>query len=312
MQNITNIYSPNFDPRPTSSIDHVILHYTEISFDETIKKFSTPEKIVSAHYVIREDGIIFQCVPDELRARHAGVSHFRGRNNFNDFSIGIEIVNSGRDSFPAIQMQSCIDLCLSFKKKYNIPAENFLGHSDIAPTRKIDPGLFFDWKLLRKYDLGIPFAEAIGADLDQILFSQNNNLDGVKELQQRLKTFGYDIAVTGVFDKQTSDVIRAFQSHFAKESIIGRFNTAYYNLSIHPTTLSSSRAKAWRSQEVFHKTLTHQSLQELPHRSSTYWQEQGKWSEVNSYYYNFDNYFVWDKRSDHLLSNLVAASRPYS
>ena len=224
MQNIIAINSQNFDSRPKDSvIDHVILHYTEIPFEETVTKFCNPTYIVSAHYVIKQNGQVFQFVADELRARHAGISSFRGRTNFNDFSIGIELVNSGKEIYPEIQMQSCIDLCLSLKHKYNIPAENFIGHSDIAPSRKIDPGIFFDWVLLRKYDLGIHLFSPFSTSSDQII-----NLDeiivtdkdaNIINIQNQLYKFGYDVKATGRFDQQTSDAIRAFQLHFSKESI---------------------------------------------------------------------------------------------
>jgi N-acetylmuramoyl-L-alanine amidase len=250
MRNIIQISSPNFDRRPLGYIiDHVILHYTEISFEETLAKFCDTEHIVSAHYLIKEDGQIVAFVPEALRARHAGISNFRDRNNFNDFSIGIELVNSGKEQFSSMQMQSCIELCLSLKRKYNIPSENFLGHSDIAPSRKIDPGLFFDWDLLQRYNLGITFPVMQNLDdLDQILSSKEDESEYVKKLQNQLAKFGYDIGITGVFDKQTSDVVRAFQSHFSQKSIVSRFGHEYYSL---------------------------------------------------------DNYFLWDRRSDLILSQLL-------
>jgi N-acetylmuramoyl-L-alanine amidase len=250
MQNIIQISSPNFDKRPLGCvIDHVILHYTEISFEETLAKFCDLEQVVSSHYVIKASGQILACVPEALRARHAGISHFRNRNNFNDFSIGIEMVNSGKERFSNAQMQSCIELCLSLKRKYNIPTENFLGHSDIAPSRKIDPGLFFDWDLLQKYNLGIVFPiMQNSSDLDQVLLNKGDESEHVKKLQNQLAKFGYNIRITGAFDKQTSDVVRAFQSHFSQKSIVSRFGHDYYCL---------------------------------------------------------DNYFLWDQRSDLILSQML-------
>ena len=152
--------SPNTEPRPNGTvIDTLILHYTGMqSGAEAIARLRDPAAIVSAHYVVEEDGSIFRLVPEVLKARHAGVSHWRGRSALNASSIGIEIVNPGHEwgyrHFPAMQMAALADLCLEIMARHPIPARNVVGHSDVAPDRKQDPGELFDWEGLAANGIG--------------------------------------------------------------------------------------------------------------------------------------------------------------
>ena len=154
-------YSPNFNKkiRSKKSIKFVIIHYTGMQSEiASIKRLKNPKFQVSCHYLINRAGKIIQMVKDENIAWHAGKSKWKKYNNLNPFSLGIELVNKGHrfgyQNFSKKQIRSLIKLCKNLKKKYKIPKENFLGHSDIAPLRKIDPGEKFPWKKLSTHNLG--------------------------------------------------------------------------------------------------------------------------------------------------------------
>lgn len=151
--------SPNFDERERP-IDMIVLHYTGMkTAQEAIDRLRDPEAKVSAHYVLDEDGTLYNLVDESKRAWHAGVSKWRGVDNVNHNSIGIEIVNPGHEwgyrPFTKAQYDVLIPLCQQLKARYNIPDENIIGHSDVAPGRKQDPGELFDWKLLADNGLGL-------------------------------------------------------------------------------------------------------------------------------------------------------------
>ncbi len=152
--------SPNTEPRPEGTvIDTLILHYTGMQTGAAaIARLRDPAAVVSAHYVVEEDGTIFRLVPEALKARHAGISHWRGKSALNANSIGIEIVNPGHEwgyrHFPAMQMAAVADLCLEILARHPIPPRNVVGHSDVAPDRKQDPGEFFDWEGLAANGIG--------------------------------------------------------------------------------------------------------------------------------------------------------------
>ena len=153
--------SPNHEPRPEgAAVDMLILHYTGMqSGAEAIARLRDPAAIVSSHYVVEEDGTVFRLVPEALKARHAGVSHWRGRSALNAHSIGIEITNPGHEwgyrDFPALQMAALADLCLEILARHAIPACNVVGHSDVSPDRKQDPGELFDWEGLAANGIGL-------------------------------------------------------------------------------------------------------------------------------------------------------------
>ncbi|MCB1531810.1 MAG: N-acetylmuramoyl-L-alanine amidase [Alphaproteobacteria bacterium] len=148
--------SPNFTARrgghATPSM--IIIHYTDMKTgQEALERLCDPASEVSAHYVIEEDGRLFQLVDDDKRAWHAGASEWQGESDINSASIGIELVNPGHTwgyrAFPDVQIEVLIDLCRELMGKYDIPLNRILGHSDVAPGRKIDPGELFPWKQLR-------------------------------------------------------------------------------------------------------------------------------------------------------------------
>lgn len=212
MQINRNFTSPNYNERPNNNIKFIILHYTEMPFHAAMEKLCDPEAGVSAHYVIKEDGEIFNIVPERKRAFHAGKSFWRGVENINDSSIGIELDNLGKSPFTDVQMQSCITLCKNLQKKYNILPENILGHSDIAPMRKIDPGIYFDWEMLGKEGLSLRPKNA----------GNSKKLDYKDPyiIQTALQRLGYKIEITSEFDAQTNYVTRAFQLHFCQKQLL--------------------------------------------------------------------------------------------
>ncbi|WP_027284433.1 N-acetylmuramoyl-L-alanine amidase [Rubritepida flocculans] len=153
--------SPNHDPRPEgAAVDMLVLHYTGMrSGAAALERLRDPAAGVSAHYLVEEDGTVFRLVPEERRARHAGLSHWRGREGLNAGSIGVEIVNPGHEwgyrPFPALQMGAVAELCLGILARHPIPARNVVAHSDIAPDRKQDPGELFDWEGLAALGIGL-------------------------------------------------------------------------------------------------------------------------------------------------------------
>ena len=150
-------YSPNFDlkKRTRSKVKYLIFHYTGMrSENAAIKRLTSKSSKVSCHYLIKKNGAIIKIVPDLYIAWHAGISSWKKDKSLNSNSIGIEISNPGHDykyeNFSQKQITSIINLSKNLKKKYKIKKENILGHSDIAPLRKKDPGEKFPWKLLNK------------------------------------------------------------------------------------------------------------------------------------------------------------------
>lgn len=151
--------SPNFDARRAPP-DMVVLHYTGMQTGEAaLARLCDPAAKVSAHYMIEEDGRIFRLVPEERRAWHAGVSFWKGERDINAVSIGIEIVNPGHEfgyhAFPDPQIEALIALLDQVRGRWQIPDARILGHSDVAPERKQDPGELFPWKRLAEAGHGL-------------------------------------------------------------------------------------------------------------------------------------------------------------
>lgn len=209
--------SPNFNERPASVvIDTLVLHYTGMeSGSEALARLCDAESKVSAHYLIEEDGRVFALVPEEKRAWHAGISHWRGKDNLNDTSIGIEIVNPGHEHgyrpFPAAQMEALATLCQGILSRHPIPARNVIGHSDIAPLRKEDPGELFDWAWLASQGIGLWPVAPVKTDV----------APSVSDHQTALNHYGYGINPTGESDEITRKTIMAFQRHFRPTRIDG-------------------------------------------------------------------------------------------
>ena len=220
--------SPNFDARGEGvGIDMLVLHYTGMQSGEAaIRRLRDPEAKVSAHYVVEEDGRIFQLVAEEARAWHAGVSFWRGARDINARSIGIEIVNPGHEfgyrPFPAAQMDAVLRLAKDIVARHAIPARNVVGHSDIAPQRKDDPGELFDWKLLAGAGVGL-WVDAPGPAREEApLLACGSSGADVKTLQEALADIGYDVATDGHYDTAFANVVRAFQRHWRPRLVDGR------------------------------------------------------------------------------------------
>ena len=151
--------SPNFDARD-QPVSIVVLHYTGMKDGQSaIERLRDPEAHVSCHYLIAEDGRVLRMVPEDRRAWHAGRSCWRGMHDVNGASVGIEIVNPGHEfgyrPFTSQQMNSLVPLLAGIVRRHQIPKANVVGHSDVAPARKQDPGELFDWGLLARHGLAV-------------------------------------------------------------------------------------------------------------------------------------------------------------
>ncbi len=144
----------------------VIIHHTaQKSCEQTLKTFTTTKSQVSAHYVICEDGTLHHMLNDYMRAWHAGAGKWGGQPDINSSSIGIEIDNDGTESFSEAQINVLLGLLATLKKNYNINTANFIGHSEIAPGRKVDPNVTFPWKRLAEKGYGHWYDDTTGVTL---------------------------------------------------------------------------------------------------------------------------------------------------
>jgi len=216
--------SPNFNEREgVAKTDILLLHYTGMrTCAEAVDRLTDAAAKVSAHYTIDEDGTVYAHVPEHLRAWHAGVSSWRGAADVNTRSVGIEIVNPGHEfgyrAFPDKQIEAVIALGREIVRRHGIPARNVIGHSDVAPGRKTDPGELFPWKRLAEAGLGL-WVEV--AALPEASLAVGGEGPEVSALQQALARFGYGIEATGVFDERTFAVVEAFQRHFRQANVDG-------------------------------------------------------------------------------------------
>lgn len=220
--NILPAPSPNFDAR-TAPPDMLILHYTGmISGEAALARLTDPVAKVSAHYLVEENGAIFALVPEARRAWHAGRGSWLDKTDINAASIGLEIVNPGHEfgyqPFPEAQIGAVIELLADIRSRWTIPDAMILGHSDVAPHRKTDPGELFPWNTLADAGHGL-WAEpppAPGAAL-----GEGDKGLGVLTLQSALARLGYDCPRTGTFDADLAVVVRAFQRHWRPASVDG-------------------------------------------------------------------------------------------
>jgi len=214
--------SPNFDVRRAPP-DMIVLHYTGMASGEAaLQRLCDPEAKVSAHYLVEEDGRVFSLVAEARRAWHAGVSFWKGTRDCNGASIGIEIVNPGHDfgyrPFPEVQIDAVIALLDDIRTRWTIPDGRILGHSDVAPDRKIDPGELFPWRRLAEAGHGLWVEPRIapGAPL-----SVGDEGPGVFALQAGLNRLGYDSPPSGRYDDATATMVMAFQRHWRPERFDG-------------------------------------------------------------------------------------------
>ena len=222
--NILDRPSPNHDPRAQGSrIDILVLHYTGMQTGAAaLDRLCDPAAKVSSHYLVEEDGRIYRLVDEARRARHAGVSFWQGVSDVNSHSIGIEIVNPGHEwgyrPFPAAQMAAVRTLCQGILARHPIPPDRVVGHSDVAPARKEDPGELFDWPGLATAGIGLwPFAGPVlpapaGFDAEAGLRRIGYGLGLVADLRQTVTAFQRRFRpakVDGVLDSETRDRIAA-------------------------------------------------------------------------------------------------------
>ena len=217
-----NAPSPNFDAR-TAPPDMLILHYTGMQTGEAaLDRLRDPEGKVSAHYMVEEDGRVFALVDEARRAWHAGVSSWRGATDINARSVGVEIVNPGHEfgyrPFPEAQIQAVIALVGDIRSRWTIEDHAILAHSDVAASRRQDPGELFPWERLAKAGHGLwvdPPAAPGG------LIQRGDEGPMVLALQAALARIGYDCPRTGLFDAVTFDVVTALQRHWRPVRVDG-------------------------------------------------------------------------------------------
>ncbi|MCB2075022.1 MAG: N-acetylmuramoyl-L-alanine amidase [Novosphingobium sp.] len=203
--------SPNRDERRLP-VSMVVLHYTGMkSAEEALERMCDPEAKVSAHYMIDEDGIVTALVPEEKRAWHAGKSYWRGITDVNSASVGIELVNPGHEfgyrPFPEAQMEALLPLLADIVERHDIPRANVVGHSDVAPARKQDPGELFNWQRLARLGLALPIPK----------LSMRLVYDNPGAFYLALERFGYDIT-------DGHAAVRAFQRRWRPELIDGEID----------------------------------------------------------------------------------------
>ena len=228
---ITLDLSPNYSKkrRPKRDIKFVIIHYTGMQSEiESLDRLKDPKYKVSCHYIISRKGDVTQMVREENIAWHAGESKWKKFKNLNNYSIGIELVNKGHklgyQNFTHLQILSLIKLCKKIKKKYHIKKENFLGHSDIAPLRKVDPGEKFPWKKLSRFKIGkwyvkINILIEVNSEKIETLFFKN------------LQKIGFRYFGNNKRSQKNKKIIKAFQLHYLPSSITGKIDKKTYEIS---------------------------------------------------------------------------------
>jgi len=208
--NLLSLPSPNFSARKGDSVSMLVLHYTGMPSEQAaLQRLCDVEAQVSSHYVVNEAGNIYQLVDEDKTAWHSGVSYWRGYQNINPVSIGIEIVNPGHEfgyvPFPKPQMEAVAALSQGIIARHSIKAGNVVGHSDVAPLRKTDPGELFDWKWLAAQGVGhwVEIGEKIPVS---------------RAYPEKLSEYGYEKAENA---EHLSKIILAFQRHFRPTLING-------------------------------------------------------------------------------------------
>lgn len=230
-------YSPNFSRkiRKNKDIKFLIIHYTGMqSKIESVKRLVNPKSKVSSHYLIDRRGQILKMIDEKNIAWHAGKSRWKNFLNLNESSIGIELVNKGHkfgyEKFTNPQINRLINLCLKLKKKYNIKSSNILGHSDIAPLRKKDPGEKFPWEKLKKVKLGIWYKNS---DL-KISNIKIRNIDKKKMrilFFRNLYKIGYRYFYINKRTKNDQYLIKAFKRRFSPKNVDGKIDQKTYIIS---------------------------------------------------------------------------------
>jgi N-acetylmuramoyl-L-alanine amidase len=217
--------SPNHDERAGDrKPDLILLHYTGMQDAQAaLERLCDVQSKVSSHYLVFEDGRVVQMVPESRRAWHAGISFWAGETDINSCSIGIEIANPGHDygypDFPKRQIAAVTALCRGITSRNDIQRTRVLAHSDVAPSRKRDPGEKFPWRTL--FDSGIGHWVEPARIVDGGMLALGDRGDAVAAIQETLSKYGYGVTVNGQYDSTTHDVVSAFQRHFRPERVDG-------------------------------------------------------------------------------------------
>jgi len=192
--------------------NYVIIHHTaQDSLEQTLHTFTIPHSEVSAHYVIGRNGEVYQLLNDYVRGWHAGAGKWGTVTDLNSISLGVELDNNGKEPFTEPQIYSLLTLLDTLKQRYNIPSANFIGHSDIAPSRKVDPSAFFPWKRLAERGFGMwP---------DEVLMTPPENFNP----EDALRIIGYDT-------RNLDAAIKAFKLHYIQDDISPELTD--YDLSV--------------------------------------------------------------------------------
>ena len=216
--------SPNQDERLLAP-DIVLLHYTGMACaSAALERLCDPAAKVSSHYLVEEDGTIVQLVPEARRAWHAGRSSWEGVSDINSRSIGIEIGHPGHaggyPEFPDVQIAAVIALCRDLVARHRVRGDRVLGHSDVAPLRKWDPGEKFPWERLHRAGVGAWVEPA--PDMPGPVLALSDTGPEVAELQAGLRVYGYGVEASGNYDEVTAATVAAFQRHFRPARVDGR------------------------------------------------------------------------------------------
>ena len=246
---VIDLPSPNCDSRPAGAgpVDTLVMHYTGmVSAEAALERLTDPAAKVSAHWCIGEDGTLWRLVPEEQRAWHAGLSEWRCRRSVNDFSIGIELVNPGHEHgyrpFPPAQMNALLDLARAIVARHPIEPRNVVAHSDIAPTRRQDPGELFDWARLAQAGIGLWPQSATEPLSEGPALRQGDRGAAVRRRQELLWAAGYGLAVDGDFGAATAAVVRAFQRHFRQARVDGMIDAGTDAVLGQVCTLAAARS----------------------------------------------------------------------
>lgn len=229
--NIIQHPSPNHNAR-RHALDMLVLHYTGMEDGPSaIERLCDPAFEVSAHYVVEEDGRVFQLVPEAERAWHAGRGSWQGDEDLNSRSIGIEIVNGGHNfplpdgslpPFPDEQIEAVIELCKGILQRHPIPASRIIGHSDLAPDRKEDPGEHFPWERLAENGIGVwPERPATGLLRGRGLGTGDSG-PAVARMKDALRTIGYTVDDSDRFNEDCEKIVRAFQRRWVQDRLTGQ------------------------------------------------------------------------------------------
>jgi N-acetylmuramoyl-L-alanine amidase len=217
--------SPNHGERKGGRTpDSILLHYTGLPTGEAaLRQLCDPATQVSSHYLVWEDGQLFQLVPEVCRAWHAGHGSWAGESDMNDVSIGIEMANSGHrwglPEYPSAQIETVIALCKDIIARWRIRPERVLAHSDVSHGRKIDPGEHFPWGQLAKAGIGHFVTPSVIEDGPRL--EPGTTGPEVEVLQAMLSSYGYRLDITGLYDAMTGSAVTAFQRHYRQFLVDG-------------------------------------------------------------------------------------------